>query len=107
MLKRLKELRKSLGLNQTEFAKHLGITQTAYSMIESGNRPLLERHVKVICSEFNINENWVKNGVGEVYLTSPYKKEFMNIFEGLSEASQEYLLKMAKELLILQEKIKK
>ena len=36
MVQRLKEVRKALGLNQTEFAKHLGITQTAYSMIESG-----------------------------------------------------------------------
>ena len=33
MIHRLKEVRKELGMNQTEFAKYLGITQTAYSMI--------------------------------------------------------------------------
>lgn len=50
MIHRLKEIRKALGLNQTDFAKYLGITQTAYSMIESGNRPLADKYVKVICS---------------------------------------------------------
>ena len=59
MVQRLKEVRKALGLNQTEFAKHLGITQTAYSMIESGNRPLADKYVKVICSTFNVSEAWL------------------------------------------------
>ena len=49
MIHRLKEVRKELGFNQTDFAKHLGITQTAYSMIENGNRPLADKYVKVIC----------------------------------------------------------
>ena len=48
MIHRLKEVRKELGLNQTDFAKYLGITQTAYSMIENGNRPLSDKYVKVI-----------------------------------------------------------
>lgn len=56
MIHRLKEVRKELGFNQTDFAKHLGITQTAYSMIENGNRPLADKYVKVICSAFNVNE---------------------------------------------------
>ena len=55
MIHRLKEIRKALGLNQTDFAKHLGITQTAYSMIESGNRPLADKYVKVICSSCAIS----------------------------------------------------
>jgi transcriptional regulator with XRE-family HTH domain len=44
MIHRLKEVRKELGLNQTDFAKYLGITQTAYSMIENGNRPLSDKY---------------------------------------------------------------
>lgn len=70
MLSRLKEVCKSIGLNQTDFAKHLGITQTAYSMIENGNRPLADKYVKVICSEFQINENWLRNGIGNMYTIS-------------------------------------
>ena len=31
MVQRLKEVRKALGLNQTEFAKHLGITPMSFT----------------------------------------------------------------------------
>ena len=84
MIHRLKEVRKELGFNQTDFAKHLGITQTAYSMIENGNRPLADKYVKVICSAFNVNENWFITGEGEMFLSSPYEKEFIDIFSRLA-----------------------
>ena len=105
MLHRLKEIRKTLGLNQTDFAKHLGITQTAYSMIESGNRPNKEKYIKVICSSFNVNENWFYTGEGDMFLSSPYEKEFTEIFSHLTPETQQYLLLMAKELLNTQQKL--
>ena len=105
MVHRLKEIRKTLGLNQTDFAKHLGITQTAYSMIESGNRPLADKYVKVICSTFQVNENWFLTGDGEMFVSSPYEKEFTAIFGRLAPESQQYLLLMAKELLNTQQKL--
>lgn len=105
MLHRLKEIRKTLGLNQTDFAKHLGITQTAYSMIESGNRPLAEKYIKVICSSFNVNENWFYTGKGDMFLSSPYEKEFTEIFSHLAPETQQYLLLMARELLNTQQKL--
>lgn len=105
MIHRLKAVRKALGLNQTDFAKHLGITQTAYSMIESGNRPLADKYVKVICFAFNVNENWFLTGEGKMFLSSPYQKEFTTIFGHLTPETQQYLLLMAKELLNTQQKL--
>lgn len=105
MKQRLKEIRKTLGLNQTDFARHLGITQTAYSMIENGNRPLAEKYIKVICSEFHVNEAWVKTGQGDMFLSSPYEKDFVDIFSRLTPVTQQYLLLMARELLKMQQKL--
>lgn len=105
MVHRLKDIRKALGFNQTDFAKYLGITQTAYSMIENGNRPLADKYVKVICSTFNVNENWFLTGEGEMFLSSPYEKEFTEIFGHLAPETQQYLLLMAKELLNTQQKL--
>lgn len=105
MIQRLKEIRKVLGYNQTDFAKHLGITQTAYSMIENGNRPLADKYIKVICSSFNVNESWFYTGQGEMFLSSPYEKGFTRIFSRLTPVTQQYLLLMAKELLHTQEKL--
>lgn len=105
MIKRLKQLRKALKLNQTELAGQLGITQTAYSMIENGNNPLSDRYIKVICSIFNVNEAWLRTGEGDMFFSSPYEKEFIEIFSSLAPVTQQYLLLMAKELLITQEKL--
>lgn len=103
MLQRIKDVRKSLNLTQSKFAEHLGLTQTAYSMIENGKRPLSNKYIKIICSEFGINENWLRNGLGEMFSASPYEKEFIYIFEQLTFDSQSYLLKMAKELLKMED----
>lgn len=105
VIQQLKEVRKALGFNQTDFAKYLGITQTAYSMIESGHRPLAEKYIKVICSIFNVSERWFLTGEGNMFLSSPYEKEFTEIFSHLAPETQEYLLLMAKELLNTQQKL--
>ena len=78
LIERLRELRKTLKLNQTNFAKQLGMTQTAYSMIENGNNPLSDRHIKVICSSFNVNENWLRTGEGDRFFSSR-KRIYRNI----------------------------
>jgi transcriptional regulator with XRE-family HTH domain len=105
MLQRLKQARKALGLNQSAFAKYLGLTQTGYSMIENGRNPLSERHIKVICKTFNISENWLQNGRGSMFSCSPYEKELTEILNSLEPETQEYLFKMAKELLNTQNKL--
>lgn len=105
MIHRLKKIRKTLGFNQTDFAQHLGITQTAYSMIENGNRPLADKYIKVICSTFSVNEKWLLTGNGEMFLASPYEGELTRIFNSLTPETQQYLFLMAKELLDLQQKL--
>ena len=107
LITRVKHIRNSLDLNQTDFAKRLGLTQTAYSMIETEVRPLSDRHIKIISSEFNVNESWLRTGSGEMYSTSPYEKEFMKIFDNLTLDSQDYLVTMARELVTTQEKLLK
>lgn len=93
---------KALKMNKTNFAKELGITQTAYSIIENGNNPLSDRYIKVICSCFNANENWLRTGDGDMFFSSPDEKEFTEIFSHLAPETQQYLLLMAKELLNIQ-----
>ena len=102
MSERLKELRKSLKMNQTNFSKQIGITQTAYSMIENGINPLSNRHIKVICLAYNVNETWLRTGEGEMFISSPYEQEFVKIFSKLTTETQQHLLCIIKELLKIQ-----
>ena len=103
---RLKLLRKELGLSQGDFAERIGFKQTALSMIESGRNILNDRHIKLICSTFNVNERWLRDGEGEMFAAaSPYAKELEQILESLAPATQEYLLLVARELLNTQRKL--
>lgn len=99
-LDRIRFVRKTLGLNQVEFAQRIGLTQTAMSMIELGKSVLTEKNIKLICATFAVDENWLRTGVGEMFgSVSPYENELMGIFGKLTAESQEFILDMARNLL--------
>lgn len=105
--KRIRELRKKLDLTQKEFAEKIGLKQNAISYMEKDNATVTEQNIKTICSQFNVNENWLRAGEGKMFLENQKKqREFFEIFDGLSPALQDYLLKTAKDLLDTQSKIK-
>lgn len=65
---RVKEVRKSMNLTLEKFGEQLGVGKTAISNIETGNRNLTDQMAKSICREFNVNEEWLRNGTGEMFL---------------------------------------
>jgi len=64
---RIRNLRKYLGLTMEKFGEQLGVGKTAISNIENGNRNVTEQMCKSICREFNVNEDWLRNGNGEMF----------------------------------------
>ncbi len=79
MNERLKEIRKTLSLSQESFAKKLGITGAGISKIESGDRNLTEQMILAICREFNVSEEWLRNGTGEMFYTMSQDEELAYI----------------------------
>lgn len=105
MYHRLREVRKTLGMNQSDFAKRLGLSQSTLAMIEVGKRNFNEKHLRLVCSAFGVNEQWMRNGVGEMFSAPPYAGEFMSIFADLRPETQRYLTMMARELLNTQQEL--
>lgn len=106
MNNRIRILRKTLNLSQKEFAEKIGLKQNAISYLEKNGSTITEQNIKIICSEFNVNEKWIRTGSGKMFLESQKKqKEFFDIFDELSPALQDYLIKTAKELLYTQKKL--
>ncbi len=68
MDKRLKELRKILNLTQQEFADKLGIKRNTIANYESGRNEPIGSVFSLICKEFNVNENWLRNGIGSMFI---------------------------------------
>lgn len=65
---RIKELRKNvLNLTQDEFGSRLGLTKTAISYVESGKNNATNRLILSICREFNVREDWLRNGTGDMF----------------------------------------
>lgn len=64
----LKALRKSVNLSQEEFGKRLGVGKSAISYLESGRSNLTDQMIILICKEFNVNEDWLRTGEGEMFL---------------------------------------
>lgn len=67
MNERIKELRKALNLTQTQFGDSLGITHSAVAHFEKGTVNMSQSTIKSICREFNVNENWLLTGEGEMF----------------------------------------
>ena len=67
MNNRFKQIREKLNLSQEEMGEAIGITRSGISNIESGKRSVSERHIKLLCSAYNINEHWLRTGEGEMF----------------------------------------
>lgn len=68
---KVKEIRKTLNLTMEKFGEKLGVGKTAISKIEKNERNLTEQMTKAICREYNVNEEWLKNGCGEMFIQTP------------------------------------
>ena len=68
MNERLKEVRKVLGLNQTEFGERIGVSAAAISKVERGKNDLTDQMIFDMCKEFGIDEQWLRTGEGEVFV---------------------------------------
>lgn len=69
--KRIKELRLALNLNQTDFAKPLGLTYGAIGGYENELRNVSEPSIIAICREYRVNKEWLRSGQGEMFVQTP------------------------------------
>lgn len=67
---RIRQLRERLGLSQIEVALALGITNAHISRVESGVGNMSLALIKIICEKYRVNEEWLKNGSGEMFKSS-------------------------------------
>lgn len=66
---RIKELRLACGLSQDSFAKKLGLkSRGKIANLEFGKTTADKEFILLICSTFNVNEEWLRHGTGEMFL---------------------------------------
>lgn len=65
VFERIKEIRKENNLTQEEFGNRLGVGKYAITNIELGRVEPKTSLIKLIASEFDLNEEWILTGYGE------------------------------------------
>ncbi len=67
MNERIKKLRKTLDLTQREFGERLGIKGSTIANYELGRNEPIDAVLSLICREFNVNDEWLRTGNGEMF----------------------------------------
>lgn len=68
---RIKQLRKKLDLTQQQFAEKIGVKRNTVATYEMGRSEPSDSGIALICREFNVNEDWLRNGKGEMLKERP------------------------------------
>jgi transcriptional regulator with XRE-family HTH domain len=89
MNKRIKRIRKELGLSQIEFAQLLGASQSNISKYERDElRPTCD-FLLGLNKKLNININWLLTGSGNMFVNNPeYEIDTKSILKAVEIISQ-------------------
>jgi transcriptional regulator with XRE-family HTH domain len=99
MNERIKELRKELKLTQQEFADELKISRGNIGAYEVGKNAPSDAVVSLICKTFNVNEEWLRVGVGDMFLELPEEDEEAAYVSELLEDVDNDLFILIKEVM--------
>lgn len=89
MNNRIRDVRKDAKLTQEEFGNILKLTRQYVALVEGGQREPSDRTIRDICREFGVNEMWLRNGIGEMYLPQDREAEMTGLVKSLMQDSSE------------------
>ena len=104
---RFKQVRLLLNMSQEEFGKSIGLSKSGVSNIEKGERGLRDTYINVICTQFNINSQWLRTGKGQPMLADAFSsyENFENYLKSVgysisiytSQDSERSLIELSKD----------
>lgn len=92
MKERIKKIRRELDLTQQEFADRLRVKRGSIANYEIGRNVPIDSVISLICREFNVNEEWLRYGEGEMFNPKPT--------DALDQLAEKYRLSNADYVMI-------
>ena len=86
---RIRQIRKEKGMTQTDLAKTLRINPGSVSRLESGENNPADRTVELICREFHVREEWLRQGTGPMMEEKPRDEVLASKLEEILTAGPE------------------
>lgn len=102
MKDRIKSVRKALKMTQQEFADRIGIKRNTVGLYEIGQSGISDTVIKAICREFDVNEEWLRTGSGEMFREIDTEAQFAEwagrVLSGTDESFQKRFVTMMMSL---------
>lgn len=92
MNERIRKIRNALNLTQQEFANKIKVKRNTVATYEMGRSIPSDSAIALICKEFNVNEDWLRTGNGEMFKSRTREQEigaFVNEVMELNDDSFE------------------
>ena len=88
---RIKELRKKFNLTQQEFCERIGVKRNTIAKYETERGEPIDAVISLICREFDVNEQWLRTGDGDMFAAKPFDLGAYIERRGVSELESEIL----------------
>jgi transcriptional regulator with XRE-family HTH domain len=93
-------VREALGMTQRDFCGGIYVSQSYYAQMEKGARPINDRIIALICSQYGVSKEYLITGKGEMFsntVADIQLNQLLEIFNGLDPLFKEYIVKQIKE----------
>lgn len=90
---RVRHIRKALNLTQEEFASQLGTKRESITAIEIGRVSPRGIFITAVCYKFNIREEWLRHGTGEMMLPPTHEKELAKFLGSLTDRTDQAFIR--------------
>ena len=103
--RRVKEIRKALNMTQVNFSQVIALSSGYLAGIETEKRRVNDRLIKLICSSFKANEQWLRGGEGKMFVEDDNEQyiKLVGLFRELEPMYRDYVFKEINLLLKMQE----
>jgi len=98
---RLIAVREALGVTQRDFCKGIFVSQSYYAQIEGGKRPVNDRIIALVCSQYGASKDYLLTGKGEMFskdLPDIQLQQLLDIFRELEPPFRDYIVLQIKQL---------
>lgn len=87
---RIKAVRQSEGLTQSQFAEKIGLSRNYVAMVEIGQREPSDRTISDICRIFDIQEDWLRYGLEPMRCARSKEEEIAELVGRALNGSSEF-----------------
>lgn len=85
LAERISTIINHFGMKKTAFAERLNVSQAFISQLCAGLKQPSDRTISDICREFDVNEEWLRTGAGEMFKPKSRNEELFEFATKVAE----------------------